>query len=218
MSNTLAKIPSSLDSEKHKNFFNKWPVGVSKRIENILGSPSHRRYSLIHDLIIYLKSFDEEMIRALEQELKAYFDIRIHDDHPQILSWEQVEEMAQNNIHFGSHTKTHTILTQVNEGRLIDELKQSKDCIEHKLGKPVYFISYPNGNYNESVIRVTIESGYLASFTCVPGTNSSYKHPFTLKRKHIRETHSLGLNGAFSELFFKVELSGIRSSLKGSDT
>jgi peptidoglycan/xylan/chitin deacetylase (PgdA/CDA1 family) len=131
-----------------------------------------------------------------------------------MLSWEQIQEMSQNNICFGSHTKSHAILTQISNDKAIEELRESKEIIEKRMNQPVYFFAYPNGNYNESIIRVAKEAGYLASFTCLRGVNSLNENIFELKRRHIREDQTLGLNGEFSGFLFKAELSSIRNYLK----
>lgn len=207
----LEKMPPHFNIEKYGK---KWSSELSNRIIGIFKSPPDKRRVKIHELIIYLKSFDPEEIRQINQDLECLCESGAGENNSFMLSWDEVQEMSQSNIVFGSHTKSHVILTQIGADKIKEELVESKKNIEHKLNRPVYFLSYPNGDYNDLVIRLAKEAEYLASFTCLPGVNVSPDRPMELKRKHVNEDFSLDWNGHFSELFFKAELSGIRSYLK----
>ena len=209
----LIKMPDSVDRQNLKKVLDQWPPDVAKSIFDILKSSLSRRYPIINDLIIFLKGFDPQKNDELNFKLETLFH-NDDDNSPVMLSWEQVKEMSQSNICFGSHTKSHAILTQISKNKLPEELGGSKKGIEDRLGKPVYFLSYPNGNYNQVIIDAAKDVGYLASFTCLPGVSVSCEERFEMKRKHIREDHALGLNNEFSERFFRIELSGIRGYLK----
>lgn len=210
----FSKMPSHFQIEKHKSTLNKWPHELCKRMIDISESGLDERQTKIHELTVYLKGFNLETIDQIKQDIERFWENGESENYPLMLSWEEVQEMLRNNICFGSHTKRHVILTRTDEDKIKEELFESKERIESKINQPVYFLSYPNGDYNDFVIKIAREAGFLASFTCNPGTNISSEHPFELKRNHINEDSSLDWNGYFSELFFKVELSGIRLYLK----
>lgn len=136
------------------------------------------------------------------------------------LTWQQVVEMSENGIEFGSHTKNHAILTSLSKNSMKEELLDSKFIIEQRLGKPVLFFSYPNGNFNQEVARAVADCGYKAAFTCIQGINSNEYSltPFELKRKHIREHTSWGLRECFSDMFFGAALSGVRRLVERGGT
>ena len=202
------------DIKKQSGALDKYPSVLSKKIWDILEKPIPVRRPFIEELVSYLKGFDPKRINDLIQKLRILLDCREEDHPPIMLTWEQTKEMSQNNICFGSHTKSHAILTNVSISQVTEEITESKKIIEDRLGKPVYFIAYPNGNHNEAIIKATEESGYLAGFTCMPGINSSAEKPFELKRRHVLEDFSLGATGKFSEQALRTELSGIRTDLK----
>lgn len=214
LSQILVEAPSNFDEDKFKVFAEKWPKDLRGKISRIMKCSSHEQRFFIDDLITYLKGFDNENLQIMIEKLKKFFVVSKEENCPAVLSWEQVLSMSNNNITIGSHTKSHVILTQISACEAEKELKESKHVIEKKIGKSVDFLSYPNGNHNESIIRIAKEAGYLASFACLPGINDSCEDRFRLKRKHIREHLSLGLSRKFSELFFKVELSDIRSNIQ----
>ncbi|MCG3116089.1 MAG: polysaccharide deacetylase family protein [Candidatus Manganitrophus sp. SA1] len=207
------KTSPSLDINKLGCTLKTQPGLISEKIRNILRVPISGRRPLIEDLISYLKGFDPKAINDLVGDLQLLVG-REEDNGPTILSWDQIKEMSQNNVCFGSHAKSHDILTIIPKSQIKEEILESKKIIENKLGKPVHFIAYPNGNYDAFVTQITREAGYLAGFTCVPGTNASLENPYELKRRHVLEELSLGMNNRFSELAFKTELSGIRSDIK----
>ncbi|MEW6418492.1 MAG: polysaccharide deacetylase family protein [Nitrospirota bacterium] len=211
----LTNIPSHTPMSKYENIFKKLPEGLSEKIVRILKMPVEHRRPGINALIEDLKKFDLAQISQINRSLEVISDLRVSEESPTMLLWEDVEEMSMNNISFGSHTKSHPILTQISDRQIKEELIESKGIIEDRLRKPVHFLCYPNGNYNEAILKMTEEAGYLAGFSCIPGINHSFERRFEFKRRHIVEDFSLNLKGQFSELFFKVELSGVRLALVG---
>ena len=64
-----------------------------------------------------------------------------------MLTWGEIKRMAQDGlISFGSHTKTHCILSVTSPEDAFKELKESKEVVEKQIGKEVKLFSYPNGN------------------------------------------------------------------------
>lgn len=103
------------------------------------------------------------------------------------LTWEEVKEMARHGISFGSHTHSHTILTNTNLKQVIEELRLSKDIIKDNLGKEVDSFSYPNGNYNAQIIDALRKQGYKIAVTTQLGVVNESDNPLTLKRILIHD-------------------------------
>lgn len=210
----LMEVPLQSVIEKNRAILKKWPNELLQRIEQILKTQTIGRMPLMNDLISHLKAFQLNDIYALIKDLHSALCYQQRSNYSDVLSWAEIAEMAENNISFGSHTKSHSLLTNLSDEKIEEELGESKKIIEAKTGRPVYFIAYPNGNYNPSVLKIAEKTGYLAGFTCVPGINLSYEKPFELKRKNVLEECSIGINGKFSDFLFRVELSGIRDDLR----
>ncbi len=86
--------------------------------------------------------------------------------YPNYLTWAQAAEMQKSGlIHFGSHTMSHSVLTDLSQTELRQQLVGSKQAIEWHLKQPVAFIAYPCGAYNQQVIERTDDAGYRAAFT-----------------------------------------------------
>ena len=103
-------------------------------------------------------------------------------DQPNYLTTAQMQEMAQNGMEFGSHTITHKRLTNMDQARVHRELTESKKILEQKLGKPVTFLAYPEGKYNNMVKQETQACGYDAAFTVNTGRDFSWDDHYELDR------------------------------------
>ncbi len=95
------------------------------------------------------------------------------------LSWNEIKKMKDSLIAFGSHTKTHSLLTQITENKLQEEILSSKLEIEKKLRKKIYFLAYPYGQTNETIKIIVKKTGYLAAFSTEDGQENDL---FDLKR------------------------------------
>ena len=85
------------------------------------------------------------------------------------LTWEQVKEMSQNGITFGSHTRRHAYLPKLSKEMAKDEIIGSKHVIEENLGKPVDYFAYPCGGFSEKIKATVALAGYKAALAHQPG-------------------------------------------------
>jgi peptidoglycan/xylan/chitin deacetylase (PgdA/CDA1 family) len=102
-----------------------------------------------------------------------------------MLNWDEIRIMQQSGIVFGSHTKTHPILSKVSTDRVRTEILQSKNVIEKNLGVPVTTFAYPVGrkqDFSESVKDLLKEAGYTCALTTMLGANEDDHDLFELKR------------------------------------
>lgn len=80
------------------------------------------------------------------------------------LTWEQVEEMAQNPlVTIVSHSVTHPRdLRELSDEDLRYELETAKARLEERLGVPIDYFTYPEGNHDERVVEAAETAGYQA--------------------------------------------------------
>jgi peptidoglycan/xylan/chitin deacetylase (PgdA/CDA1 family) len=108
-----------------------------------------------------------------------------HSSPPSMLTWNQIREMHNAGIRFGSHTVTHPILSRLPKGHLARELYDSKQELFERLRVPIRTFAYPNGavsDYNEQVKHALKECGYRLAVTTLRGFNSVFGDPYELKR------------------------------------
>lgn len=104
------------------------------------------------------------------------------------LSWDQVIEMSESGVSFGSHTLTHPWLTQVTLEEARREIVESKARLEQRIGKPVCLFAYPGGrvcDFNRGIKAIVAESGYSGACIGLNGTNDRGTDPYLLKRTKI---------------------------------
>lgn len=78
-----------------------------------------------------------------------------------MMGWGEVRECVKYGVTFGSHTKTHTVLTSIKDAaQLQEELAGSKADIEKNLSVKVDVLAPPNGLCNQDVIEQARIAGY----------------------------------------------------------
>ena len=108
-----------------------------------------------------------------------------------LLGWRELKEMSDNGIIIGSHTTTHSLLTEIEPESARQEIMNSKYELEDSLEKPVHFFAYPYGGLNEQIGKFVKEAGYLGACSIRSGFNSEATDPFTLRRIEVYGTDPL---------------------------
>lgn len=86
-----------------------------------------------------------------------------------IVNWDEVARMAEHGISFGSHSRSHRILTQLPLEEVREELEGSQQVLKVRSGNYVPVFCYPNGNTNSQIQDLARECGYLAAVGVRPG-------------------------------------------------
>ncbi|GBF35523.1 polysaccharide deacetylase [Desulfocucumis palustris] len=106
--------------------------------------------------------------------------------------WKELREMSSGGITIGSHTLSHPHLAEVDPDRARKEIARSKIKLEKGLGKKVDVFCYPYGNYNQRVVDMVRESGYLAAVTTKQGLARESDGIYTLRRIRVRGDYTQG--------------------------
>ena len=108
-----------------------------------------------------------------------------------MLGWENIKEMSDYGIEFGSHTLTHANLLYCKDEprRLSFEVNESKRILEEKLNIPVISFAYPYGAgaNDESIKKILKVAEYRIACGIKQGkVKLSHKDMLSLKRVLIR--------------------------------
>ncbi len=136
-----------------------------------------------------MKQEPYEKTKYLASELSEICEVALPAPDIQdreILTWDQIQDMAAHNIAIGSHTHTHRVLTTISPSAQKEEMILSKLIIEKHIHRPVFSISYPVGEsryITAETAQFAASSGYLLGFTTNTGVND-WKgiRPYTVKR------------------------------------
>lgn len=158
----------------------------------------------------YSGSEREKKVSELRKILKTpdyYFGIQYPNP---FLTSGQINKLVKNGITIGAHTKSHPILSQVDQRTAREEICGSRRILEERFNSAVHFFSYPNGNpddFSEDTIEILKDSQFKAAVTLIPGKSGPGDNLFRLKRIEIDEFDSLSV--------FATKLSGIWGLLRG---
>jgi len=115
------------------------------------------------------------------------------------MDWDEIEALARNpNFDIFSHTMTHPwkdneTLPDWIEGRTPGmgteqarwELTESRRVLEQKLQRPIPYLAWPAGKYNDKLIRLAQEAGYQALLTIDGGLNHPGDDPLRIRRSMV---------------------------------
>jgi len=99
-----------------------------------------------------------------------------------MMNWNQIAQLSDAGMEIGSHTLTHPNLNELGEEDARKEIRNSKTCIEEKLGAPVHGFCYPRGRFTEALTRFVEDAGYDYACTTQSGHAVPGLNPFLLPR------------------------------------
>lgn len=147
------------------------------------------RRRLIRDAVDALKKRPQAEVESIEARVRQILGGVAPDlGDDQFMSWPQVAGLTQGTrVVVGSHGCSHTPLTRMPQERAAAELEEASRRITQEVGKPTTTIGYPNGNYDDHVVRLTRAAGYRLGFTTDKGLVGEIRDPFKLPRLNIHE-------------------------------
>jgi len=110
------------------------------------------------------------------------------------LSWNEVREMSQNGVAFGSHALTHVSLTRLTRQEVKYQLEGSKARLEAEIGKPVTGFAYPYGtlrDFNPEIEQLVTDAGYSWAVAGISGVNNHRSDLFALRRTKVERNDGI---------------------------
>ena len=155
--------------------------------------PERRRQAA--DLLYRVKLLDDDMQADLVSRLEADWGILRAGGHPDCrpMTWDQLREMQRGGMEIGSHGVDHRMLAKLSPGRMLDEVRGSKQALERELGVPARVISYPVGGldaFNHDTVQAVREAGFDLACSYVagvsrPGPRTQYALPRLPVERHM---------------------------------
>jgi peptidoglycan/xylan/chitin deacetylase (PgdA/CDA1 family) len=167
-----------------------YPKKIKTEIVKIFSKKRFNSTHAIAELSFLFKKISERKRNLILSDLERQISYLPKDEQkrPYPLTWEQVRQMSENDIEFGSHTITHSILTRIKQKQAEYEIRHSKLEIERKIGRRVLHFCYPNGersDCNEQIKQCVKDNNYITACSAVNGTNKLEDDVFFLKRRTI---------------------------------
>jgi peptidoglycan/xylan/chitin deacetylase (PgdA/CDA1 family) len=102
------------------------------------------------------------------------------------LTWDHTRHLASAGFEIGSHTRTHPLLTALDDRALRSELRDSRSMIARQLGTPPAIVAYPFGESDERVQQAARSAGYSMAAGTRDGSFQRASDRFNLRRIEVR--------------------------------
>jgi peptidoglycan/xylan/chitin deacetylase (PgdA/CDA1 family) len=132
------------------------------------------REQVILQLLRHYKRPDNSDGSAFLSELRESTGCSVPDPGRRFLNWDEARLMARAGMEFGSHTCSHTILSQQSPEAQQWELEQSRQILEGELGLPIHSLAYPVGSrtaFTAETEEIAAKAGYSSAFAFHGGWN-----------------------------------------------
>jgi peptidoglycan/xylan/chitin deacetylase (PgdA/CDA1 family) len=136
--------------------------------------------------------------------------MRIHPDDLEplySLDWPMIEEMHRAGFTIGSHTRSHALLTRETHATVAEELRTSRLRLESELHAPVEHLAYPDGRFDDAVVRAAITAGYRYAYTICSHRHVNYPL-MTIPRRMLWERSCVDTAGHFSSNSMECQIAG----------
>jgi len=110
--------------------------------------------------------------------IPATFYIPIDNMERECMNPQQIKEIAQS-FDVGGHTYHHVNLTKVSLEEAEKEIMEGKKRLEEIIGREVLSFCYPYGSFNDKIIDIVKEAGFIGARTVKLLTRST-KDPFKI--------------------------------------
>lgn len=123
------------------------------------------RGKALERVLTLLKSVPGGRLPAALNDLRNNLEIAQVDQLAQreTLTWDELRVLASSDqIAIGAHTLTHPILPNLAPEETAREIRESVETVSQKLGRPVQFFAYPNGDCDAVARRTVRESNLVA--------------------------------------------------------
>lgn len=107
------------------------------------------------------------------------------ETHYPALTWDQIQEMHNVGVCFGSHTVYHSILPKMNDQIIKREICDSRQRIEEQLQEPCRIFSYPDGKYNDIAKNILEAEKFQIAVSQDFGANMRNSDPLIQRRIEI---------------------------------
>ena len=129
-----------------------------------------------------LAEFDRISRRLEEAAAASIGDIIDTDPYVSVASWQELKDVVRRGVEIGSHTVDHCRLTGIDRERVAQQLADSMQQLEQRVGEKCRHFCYPNGDYDAGVAEQVREAGYASAVTTETGLNSIGDDLMTLRR------------------------------------
>ncbi len=92
------------------------------------------------------------------------------DGHPSYLTWDMIQEMSDAGMDIQLHSREHLDMRNRSYDWLVFQIIGGRQSIEGHTGKPVIFMAYPSGKYDDNVQHFLRSTNFWGAVTTASGS------------------------------------------------
>jgi peptidoglycan/xylan/chitin deacetylase (PgdA/CDA1 family) len=159
-------------------------------------------------------ALNQAEIEALTSSIESEFpDLSSSLDEAKPLTWEMLSEMSETGLTIGSHTKSHALLTAEESEHVREEVLQSRDALQNRLGIVPRHFAYPDGRFDVRTAKI-VAAGYPFAYTICRHQLAEYPQ-MTIPRKMLWENSCTNSSGQFSPAVMNCQVHGMFDWISG---
>lgn len=122
-------------------------------------------------------------------KLERFCRERLHSPLSRFMDWNDIESLLRRGHEIGSHTKDHIMISETSASEMEDEVSQSKQLLESRVG-PVKHFSWPYGtfaHFSPQGLKAVRASGYQTCASAVRGCHvtQAIRYDLCIRRDHV---------------------------------
>ncbi len=149
----------------------------------------------------------EARLRLIETLKRASGNIPA-PEFARLMTFEELAELVHAGHEMGSHSMTHCLMPECDEGALAYEVGESRRVLQTRLGQPIESFCYPNGNSDARTALAVANAGYHRAVTTDWGSNGLEADRFQLRRYDMDAQRLLSGRGQFMPAVLAFRMSG----------
>ena len=123
------------------------------------------------------------------------------------MSWQEIRGLAKKGHEIGSHSMSHGLLPQMSDTELEWELLESHRRLGSAAGEEPKSFCYPNGSYDDRVLRLLRKGPYSNAVTTVNGSHALRDDDYAIRRIHVdSRSFAKGRDGSDRRLAMRMFL------------
>ena len=130
-----------------------------------------------------------------------------------LMTFEELVELAADGHEIGSHSMTHCMMTECDDGALAYELSESRRVLQGYIGHAIESFCYPNGNSDVRTANAVAQAGYRRAVTTRWGHNGQEADRFQLRRCDIDAERVRDSSGNLVPALLAFRMSGFYPGL-----
>lgn len=111
----------------------------------------------------------------------------VDDEHPNYMSWENIQQLQREGVEIGHHTASHLHMVYEGQRTSVADIEKASQRFTDELGAVPALFAYPYGEFDPALQEAVQELGFDAAFAQYSGPAAHWSDTFALPRFPVNE-------------------------------